>query len=197
MNLSSSGLIRSADKEATRKKLRYLGVSVASVPVGQGLIQALGLWLDNYAAASLLTAAIVTVPSFFILKHFVWRDKSGENLGGQMLMFWVTIMLAFLLATLFTYVVDHATADQTTLIRGAAVLCVQLLAFGIVWVGRYIMLDRWLFKLRAETPNAMGVAKTQEHQRLWPLSRPEAARSLPSQESQRPDRRHSNARPPQ
>jgi hypothetical protein len=165
MNLSSSGLIRSADKEATRKKLRYAGVSVASVPIGQGLIQVLGLWLDNYAAASLLTAAIVTVPSFFILKYFVWRHTSGENLGGQMLVFWVAMMLAFSLATLFTYIVDHATADQTTLIRGTAVLFAQLFAFGIVWVGRYLMLDRWLFNLMGDTPNAIGATKAQGRQR--------------------------------
>jgi putative flippase GtrA len=152
MNPLSSGLIGLADKEATRRKLRYAGVSVASVPIGQGLIQVLGLWLDNYAAASMLTAAIVTVPSFFILKYFVWPDRSGENLGGQMLAFWAAMMLAFSLATLFAYVIDHAAADQTRLIRGTAVFCSQLLAFGIVWVGRYLVLDRWLFKLRADTP---------------------------------------------
>jgi len=57
MNLSSSGSdwVRRT-KRRLRKKLRYAGVSVASVPIGQGLVQVLGLWLDNYAAASLLTA---------------------------------------------------------------------------------------------------------------------------------------------
>lgn len=151
MNPSLRGLIGFDDKEATRKKLRYAGVSAASVPIGQGLIQVLGLWLDNYAAASLLTAAIVTVPSFFILKYFVWQDTSGENLRRQVLAFWAAMMLAFSLATLFSYAIDHATAGQTTLFRGTAVLCAQLLAFGIVWVGRYLMLDRWLFKLRADS----------------------------------------------
>jgi hypothetical protein len=146
-NLWSSGVIAFGDKEATRKKLRYAGVSVAWVPVGQGLIQVLGLWLDDYAAASLLTAVIATVPGFFVMKYFVWRDRSRENLYGQMLVFWVAMMLAFSLATVFTYVIDHATTQQTTPIRGTAVFCAQLLAFGIVWVGRYFILDRWLFKL--------------------------------------------------
>ena len=186
MNLSSSGLTRSVDNEATRKKLRYLGVSVASVPVGQGLIQGLGLWLDNYAVASLLTAVIVTVPSFFILKYYVWRDRSGENLGGQMLGFWVVMMLAFLLATLFTYIVDHATNAQTTLIRGTAVFCAQLFAFGIVWVGRYIVFDRWLFKPRLDAADAITATKAQGRHRLWWLNRPAAAPSVPSQEAPHP-----------
>jgi hypothetical protein len=152
MNLSSSDLIAAADKEARRKKLRYASVSLAFVPIGQGLIQVLGLWLGDYTVASLLTVAVLTVPSFFVLKYFVWRDMSRENLRRQMLVFWVAMMLAFLLATLFTYVVDHAVADQTTLIRGTAVLFAQGLAFSIVWVARYFMLDRWLFKLAGDTP---------------------------------------------
>jgi hypothetical protein len=52
----------------------------------------------------------------------------------------------------FAFVIDHAAADQTTLIRGTAVFCSLLLAFGIVGVRRYRMLDRWLFKLAAGTP---------------------------------------------
>jgi putative flippase GtrA len=136
-------------------------VSVASVPVGQGLIQGLGLWFHNYAAASLVTAVVVTVPSFFILKYYVWRDRSGENLGGQMIGFWVVMMLAFSLATLFTYIVDHAANAQTTLFRGTAVFCAQLFAFGIVWVGRYIVFDRWLFKRPADTADAMMATKAQ------------------------------------
>jgi hypothetical protein len=41
---------------------------------------------------------------------------------------------------------------QTTLVRGTAVLFAQLLGFGIVWVGRFLILDRWLFKLAGDTP---------------------------------------------
>ena len=36
-------------------------------------------------------------------------------------------------------------AGQATPLRGAAVLFAQLLGLGIVWVGRFLILDRWLF----------------------------------------------------
>jgi hypothetical protein len=36
---------------------------------------------------------------------------------------------------------------EGTLIRGTAVFVVQVLGFGVVWVGRFLLLDRWLFKL--------------------------------------------------
>ncbi|EHB49707.1 hypothetical protein MycrhDRAFT_5094 [Mycolicibacterium rhodesiae JS60] len=136
----------------TQKKLRYAAVSVVFVPVGQILLQVLGLWLHNYTAASLLQAAIVTVPNFFANKHFVWRVTSRENLRSQMLVFWVAVMLGVALATLFTHLVENATVDESTVVRGIAVFAAQLTGLGIVWVGRFLVLDRWLFKLAGDNP---------------------------------------------
>jgi putative flippase GtrA len=156
MSVLSSGLSAYARTEESRKKLRYAGVSVVFLPLGQGLIQGFGPWLDDYTAASLLAAAIVTVPNFFANKHFVWRVTSRENLRSQVLVFWVAVMLGVSLATVFTYLVDNAMAGQTQLVRGAAVFFAQLLGFGIVWVGRFLILDRWLFKLAGDTPEHAG-----------------------------------------
>jgi putative flippase GtrA len=152
MVLSHLGRIGHGPAEETHKKLRYAAVSAVFVPVGQILIQVLGVWLHNYTVASLLQAAIITVPNFFANKHFVWRATSRSNLHSQMLVFWVAVMLGVALATLFTHLVENAMADRTHLVRGAAVLAAQLLGLGIVWVGRFLILDRWLFKLAGDTP---------------------------------------------
>ena len=60
MLVSRSGLIAYTRTEEARKKLRYAGVSVVFLPLGQGLIQVLGLWLDDYTTATLLAYAIAT-----------------------------------------------------------------------------------------------------------------------------------------
>jgi len=156
MDLSSSGLIAYARTEEGRKKLRYAGVSVAFVLLGQGLTQALGPWLDDYTTASLLAVTILTIPAFFANKHFVWRVTSRENLRSKVLVFSVAVMLGVSLATLFTYLVENATADQTRLIRGAAVFFAQLLGFGVVFLSRFLILDRWLFKLAGDTSERAG-----------------------------------------
>src|SRR6185437_10650360 len=138
---SQSGLMAYARTEEARKKLRYAAVSLVFFPLGQGLIQVLGLWLDDYTAASLLAWAIATVPGFFAYKRYVWWDMSRENLHRQLLVFWVAVMLTVSLTTLFSYLVQNAMADQAVLARGVAVFCAQMLGFVIVWVGRYLMLD--------------------------------------------------------
>jgi putative flippase GtrA len=152
MKLWWSSPMADARTEEAREKLRYGGVPVLFVPLGQGLIQVFGPWL-GYTAASLLAAAVVTVPNFFANKHFIWRVTSRENLRNQVLVFWVAVTLGVSLATLFTYLVENAIADQTTLVRGAAVLGAQLLGLGIVWAGRLLILDHWLVKPAGDTPS--------------------------------------------
>jgi putative flippase GtrA len=152
MNLSYSGLIAYARTDEAFKKLRYAGVSVVFVPLGQILIQVFGLWLDDYTAASFLTAAIVVFPNFFANKHFVWRVMSRENLRNQVLVFWLAMMLGVSLATAFTHVVEIVMAGQTRLVCGTAVFFAQLLGYGIVWVGRFLILDRWLFAVAGSMP---------------------------------------------
>ena len=152
MLVSPSGLIAYARTEEARKKLRYAGVSVIFFPLGQGLVQVLGLWLDDYTTATLLAYAIATVPGFFAYKRFVWRVMSREKLHRQVLVFWTAVMLTVSLAMLFTYLVQNAMADQTVPVRGVAVFCAQMLGFGIVWVGRFFLLDRWL-SARSQIPD--------------------------------------------
>jgi hypothetical protein len=64
----------------------------------------------------------------------------------------VSAVLGISLATLLTHVVEHATAGQTRFICGWAVLATQLLDYSLVWVCRFLILDRWLFKLAGATP---------------------------------------------
>ncbi|GFG64671.1 hypothetical protein MKUB_21610 [Mycobacterium kubicae] len=149
----AGGVIAGADSMGAHKKLRYLAVALAFLPIGQGLIQLLGPWLDDYTAASLLAASIVTVPNFFANKRFVWRVTSSDNLRKQVLVFWVVVMLAVSLATALTYLVDNALTGQTSAVRGAAVFVVQVLGFGVVWIGRFLILDRWF---SISSPDAVG-----------------------------------------
>jgi putative flippase GtrA len=158
MRLSSSRLLAYARTTEVGKKLRYAGLSVVFVPIGQGLIQVLGLWLDNYTTASLLAVAILAIPGFFANKHFVWRVTSRENLRNQVLMFWAVMMLGVSLATVFTYLAEAMMADQTVLVRGATALFAQLLGLGIVWVGRFLILDRWFFRALPDTSDHAAAA---------------------------------------
>ncbi len=148
MNVTPGRLLEHARSDEGRKQLRYIGVSVVFVPLGQVFIQIFGLLLDrNYTLASVISAAILTLPNFFANKIFVWKVSSKDNLRTQVLVFWVAAMLGVTLATTLTYFVEKLVSNQSAVIEAGAVMCAQLLGFGVVWVGRYLILDKWLFKV--------------------------------------------------
>jgi putative flippase GtrA len=148
MNVSPSALLAHARSQEGRKQLRYVGVSVVFVPVGQILVQILGVVFDdNYTKASIVASAILTVPNFFANRHFVWRVENRDNMRTQVLVFWTAAMLGVTLATLLTFVTENALVDAAPLTKKIAVFFAQLAGFGIVWVIRYLILDRWLFKI--------------------------------------------------
>lgn len=162
MKLSPAGLWAHARSEEGRKQLRYVGVSLVFVPLGQILIQVLGYFAfdRNYTVASLVSAAVLTFPNFFANKWFVWRNTSREKLHTQVVVFWTAAMLGVTLATLLTWLVEQAVHDaKAGWVEPVAVIAAQLVGFGIVWVGRYLILDRWLFKVtegHEPTPEEMG-----------------------------------------
>jgi putative flippase GtrA len=148
MDLSPAGLRDHLRSDVGRKQLRYMGVSVVFVPVGQVMIQVLGTVFDgNFTLASVVSAAILTVPNFFANKYLVWKDTSRDNLRTQVVVFWVAAMLGVALATGLTFVVERLTEDSSSLVQRISVFVAQMTGFGIVWVGRYLVLDKWLFKI--------------------------------------------------
>ena len=64
-----------------------------------------------------------------------------------MLVFWVAAMLGVTLATLLTAVVEHLTRHESHLVQGLSVFVAQCVGFGLEWIGRYLILDKWLFKV--------------------------------------------------
>ncbi len=142
-----------ARSDEGRKQIRYAAVSVVFVPIGQILIQVLAATIykgtdNNFTYASITAAAILTLPNFFANKHYVWRETSRDNLRTQVLVFWVAAMLGVSVATGLTYMVEGWVHDRAPgVVEALAVFCAQLLGFGIVWIGRYLILDRWLFKV--------------------------------------------------
>jgi putative flippase GtrA len=160
MKLSPSGLMEHARTDDGRKQIRYALISVVFLPLGQIFIQIFALFIKNncgdgnFVASSVLSAAILTFPNFYANKRWVWRDTNRDNLRTQVVVFWVAAMLGSALATLLTWVAQssfhHAAGcHHATVPLGerALVFLAQIVGFGLVWIGRYFILDKWLFKV--------------------------------------------------
>ena len=90
---------------------------------------------------------MLTQPNVYDNARCGWKDKPTDNRRTQVIVFWVAAMLGVTFATILTAIVEHATEDSSPLWQAIAVFFAQLVGFGIVWVGRFMLLDRWLFKV--------------------------------------------------
>lgn len=148
MKESTNALMGHARSDEGRKQIRYVGVSLVFVPLGQVLIQVLArAYFDgDHVKASIASAAILIIPNFFANKYVVWRNTSNDNLRTQIIVFWVAGLLGVSFATFLTWVVEQWFNDKGWL-ESLAVFVAQIVGFGVVWVLRYLVLDRWLFKV--------------------------------------------------
>jgi putative flippase GtrA len=148
MNLSPSALLEHAKSPEGRKQLRYAGVSVVFVPLGQAIVQVLkwGFGVHEVLAV-FITACILTLPNYYANKYFVWRYRSKDNRATEITVFWLAAVLGTGFAMGFVWIAGNIIPeDKSELAHAAAIFVAQLLGYGIVWVARYLFLDRMIFK---------------------------------------------------
>ena len=83
---------------------------------------------------------ISAVPAYFLSKRWVWQLDGKVEFATEVLPFWIIGLIGLALSTVTVSYADHRW-DSTI-----AVMAANLVAFGIVWVGKYFVLDLVLFK---------------------------------------------------
>lgn len=148
MNLSPSSVLAHAKSAEGRKQLRYAGVSVVFVPLGQVLVQ-LVYWMTDWSkpVSILASAAVLTVPNYFANKHFVWRDTTKDRMRTQITVFWIAAMLGTGFSMLLAAFAEVHTKSSSELTQAFWLFAAQMGGYGLVWVGRYLFLDRFIFKV--------------------------------------------------
>lgn len=132
-----------------RKLMRYSAVSLVFVPLGQFFVQVF-YWIFNLneTFAVILTSMILTPPNYYANKHFVWRHKAKDNMRTEILIFWVAAILGTGAAAGLVAIAKNAVPieEYGELWHAVALFFAQLVGFGIVWVARFLFLDKLLFK---------------------------------------------------
>ncbi|MPY92228.1 MAG: hypothetical protein GEV08_03920 [Acidimicrobiia bacterium] len=127
--------------------LRYSGVSVFNVVLGQALLLTFHVGLGIVAwIANVLAVVIGSVPAFYLNKRYVWRKAGPVSLRAEMMPFWGMNGVGLLLSTLAVRVASMLSSSTIV------ILLASLGAWASVWVIKYTLLDRLLF--RAEPPAA-------------------------------------------
>ena len=123
------------------KALRYASVSMVGVFCTQSLILLLHGFGDMAARpANVLAVMVSAFPDYLLNRRWVWGKSGKSHFRREVAPFWGFALVGLLLSTLFVGIVESRT-DRTW-----PVLAANLAGFGVLWVARFFVLDKILFK---------------------------------------------------
>ncbi len=129
-----------------KKIVRYGMVSAVSVVVAFTLLTVvygvLQLWSE--VPSALFCNVVAGFINYFLNRKWVWGKSGRSSLSKEVIPFWVMTISGTVLA-LWTTSMAHNFSDAhhlSHLSRTAVVVGANLFAFGIIWVVKFIVLNR-------------------------------------------------------
>ena len=141
-----------------RKLVRYSMVSVISVIVSQILLLiAFGIIGWSARSSNIFAVCLSAIPSYYLNRRWAWGKTSRSHLLKEVAPFWVMALIGLAFST---WAADYAesNADRLTsshFLTTMIVMGASLAAFGVLWVGKFIVLNKVLF---AHNPDELPAA---------------------------------------
>lgn len=125
------------------KFIRYSLASAVAVTAGQIALWTLVLGLGwDGVPANLGSAAVGAVPNYLINRYWTWQQSGRNRFWSEIVPFWTMAFMGVLLSTLAV-----AYADQQWDGNALAISLANLFGFGLLWVGRFLILDKVMWKV--------------------------------------------------
>jgi len=126
---------------------RFALVSLASLVTGHILLYGIHVWMDvDPVPSNLASTTINTALVFVANRRLVWNVDGEISLRREVLPFALLAVLGLLVSTALVWVV------ATTIGEGLWVNAANLTGFGLVWIARFFVLDRVIYReLMADT----------------------------------------------
>ncbi len=123
-----------------RKTVRYASVSVISLFIGQALLITFHRFLHwPGTTANIVSVVLSAAPSYLLNRYWTWNKKGRNDLWREIVPFWSMALLGLVFSTWLVAIADRRWG--TTLAVSAA----SLIAFGSIWVGKFVVLNSVLF----------------------------------------------------
>jgi putative flippase GtrA len=148
-----------------KKVVRYSAVSAVSALIAFSVLTlvygVLQLWTE--VPSALFSNIVATFPNYFLNRRWVWGKTGRSHLWREVIPFWVMsitgILLAILTASLARQFSD--AHDLNHVARTVVIIGANTAAFGILWILKFLILNRLFQTLpvpdsEAETGSPVG-----------------------------------------
>lgn len=101
--------------------------------------------------ANLTATMLVSIPAFAMNKYWVWGKSGRARVRREVIPFWVFTVAGWALSTGSVFLVDENTREDTAL-HVLAVPAASIAGFGLLWILKYLFLDKIMFGPHHHTP---------------------------------------------
>lgn len=134
--------------------MRYTATSLFGVTVTQAFLTLFLHVLDWKPVPSNFVAVTLTaVPAFMLNKRWVWGKRGKAHMRREVLPFWAFTVAGWILSTLAVILVVKMTrTDAKPDGNKLAVQAANVAGFGVLWILKYLFLDKIMFGTHHHTP---------------------------------------------
>lgn len=126
-----------------RKLVRFAAVSVFNVVVGQAMLMGAQVLLGWPAVtANVVSVCVGAIPAYLLSRYWVWEKRGRNRVLSEIVPFWSLALIGFVVSTAAVWYVDAKWAAPPLMVNLA-----NLTAFGLVWLAKFFVLDRILFRI--------------------------------------------------
>lgn len=132
-----------------KRLMKFASVSVISTIITQVV---LFLTYHEWSIASamecnVIATAVSTVPAYYLNRTWTWGKTGKSHMWREVAPFWIISFIGLVLSTIAVGVAAH-NADHISHSKDVRAIVVQfanLLTYGCIWVGRYMIFNKYLF----------------------------------------------------
>jgi putative flippase GtrA len=149
---------------------RYAAVSVISTVLTLVvLFLTYHVWrIGSAMECNVLATAVSAVPSYYLNRTWAWGKTGRSHVLKEVVPFWVIAFAGLVLSTVAVGVAAH-NADRIThssLGRAILVEFANFFTYGVIWVGKFLIFNRFLF---STTPEERAVRRGLGIRRVAPV----------------------------
>ncbi len=131
------------------KAFRYMVTSGVSVVVGQVTLFVLYGVFRKFSATSsnVIATGVSAVPAYYMNRNWAWGKSGKSHFWKEVFPFWALAFLGLAVSLVTVSFADKFAKSHSFSHLGAALAVnfASLFAFGVLWVGKYFIFNRFMF----------------------------------------------------
>lgn len=102
--------------------------------------------------SNVIATCIATVPSYYLNRSWAWGKNGKSHFMKEVAPFWTIALVSLLISTAAVgLAASQSKGIHSVDIRGLVLVLTNFVTYGFLWVGKFILFNKVLFKHREPT----------------------------------------------